>query len=126
MVRIVIEAPDEFKEMVAAIETLAATVQRIAGRATGGKVLDYAAIEREIGAATAGVERTAHQGILRGLDRDVPRIRISGEPYSRVGRYEQTYYTHLRAANGLLIDTQVFVCVVESEDAGICPCGGAS
>jgi hypothetical protein len=41
----------------------------------------------------AAVERAAHQAILRSLDLDAPRVRIDGATWTRVGRYEVTFYT---------------------------------
>jgi hypothetical protein len=92
--RIVIEVSDEHKELVAAIEALAEHVTQVADRAAvGGKSVDYAKVERMVADKTAAVERAAHQAILRRLDIDAPKVRIDGASWSRVGRYEATYYT---------------------------------
>ncbi len=94
MARIVIEVPDEHKELVTAMEALAQNVGEVAGRAAvGGKAIDYATVERTIGEKTAAIERAAHQAILRRLDVDAPKVMIDGGSWSRVGRYEATYYT---------------------------------
>ncbi len=50
-------------------------------------------MERTIGEKTAAIERAAHQAILRRLDVDAPKVMIDGGSWSRVGRYEATYYT---------------------------------
>src|SRR5690606_28804324 len=60
---------------------------------SGGKSIDYANIEREVGAAAASIEREAHRSLLAGLDLDVEKVRIGGLFYTRVGRHEATYYT---------------------------------
>jgi hypothetical protein len=92
--RIVIEVPDEHKELVTAVKTLVESVGETAGRAAvGGKAVDYAEVERTIGEGTAAIERAAHQAILRSLDIDAPKVTIDGGTWSRVGRYEATYYT---------------------------------
>jgi hypothetical protein len=92
--RIVIEVSDENKELVAAMEALAAHVAKVAsGVAVGGKAIDYARVERTIGEKTAAIERAAHQAILRSLDIDAPKVVIEGAFWTRVGRYEATYFT---------------------------------
>jgi len=91
--RMVIEVSDNHKEVVNAVERLVATIARMGDRAAGGRAIDYAAVEREVGEAVAEVKRAAHEGILRRLDIDAPKISISGASHLRVGRYEQTYYT---------------------------------
>ena len=93
MVRIVIEVSDQHKQLVSVLQQFVEVVAEIDARSSGGKAIDYAQIEREIGAAAARIEREAHRGILASLDIDAAKVRISGAPYSRVGRYESTYYT---------------------------------
>jgi hypothetical protein len=91
--RIVIEAPDEYKPLLTAIEKMVTTVVDAGARGSGGKSVDYARVEREVGAVTAGIERAAHAGLLSRLDIDEPKIVVGRVPHTRVGRYEQTYYT---------------------------------
>lgn len=93
MARIVIEVSDQHKPLMSALQQLVEAVERIEKGSVGGKAIDYANIEREIGAATALIEREAHREILGALDVDAAKVRISGALYSRVGRYEATYYT---------------------------------
>lgn len=93
MVRIVIEVPDQHKEVALAVQALIKDVLQLASKTVGGKSIDYAKIERDVGNATAAIERAAHQGLLAGLDVDVEKIVIEGALHSRVGRYEATYYT---------------------------------
>lgn len=62
-------------------------------RAAGGRALEYARVEREVGQRAAEVERAAHQGILAGLDVDAPQVTIGDQIYTRVHRDEGRYYT---------------------------------
>ena len=48
---------------------------------------------RQVAAGAAAIERASHQAVLQGLDIDQPRVRIEGQEYCRVGRYEAEYYT---------------------------------
>jgi hypothetical protein len=91
--RIVIEVSDQNNQLVVAVQQLAGLVAQLQGRSSGGKSIDYAKIEREIGAATAAVERAAHRGLLAGLDIDAEKVLIGGASYTRVGRCEGSYYT---------------------------------
>lgn len=93
MARIVIEVSDRNKQLALALEQLVELVAQIEARSSGGKSIDYANIERDIGAATAAIEREAHRGALAGLDIDAEKVRIGGALYARVGRYEASYYT---------------------------------
>ena len=93
MARIVIEVSDQHKQLVSALQQFVEVVVAIDARSSGGKAIDYAQIERDLGAAAARIEREAHRGILASLDIDAAKVRISGAAYSRVGRYESTYYT---------------------------------
>jgi hypothetical protein len=91
--RIVIEVPDEYKSLVNAVEALVATVTEQGVRGGGGKAVDYGQVEIRIAEATAAIERAAHEGLLGGLDVDEPKVQIGRQTYTRVGRYEHTYYT---------------------------------
>lgn len=93
MVRIVIEVPDQHKDVALAAQSLIENVVQLGSKTVGGKSIDYAKIERDIGSAAAAVERAAHQGLLAGLDIDAEKIVSEGALHSRVGRYEATYYT---------------------------------
>jgi hypothetical protein len=48
---------------------------------------------RDIGAATASVERAAHEGLLASLDVDAEKVVIGGELYTRVERCDGPYHT---------------------------------
>jgi hypothetical protein len=60
--------------------------------ASDGAALDYAVIEESVADGLSGLERAAHESLLKRLDIDVPSIRIWGDEYRRVGRYEGEYH----------------------------------
>ena len=93
MIRIVIELPDQHKTLALTLQQMAAQVEQLAKRGAGGKAIDYADIERDVGAATAAIERAAHVGLLAGLDLDVEKVMIAGCLYTRVERCEGSYHT---------------------------------
>ena len=93
MARIVIEVSDENNPLVVAVQQLAVLVEQLQQRSSGGKSIDYAQIERDIGAATAAVERAAHHDVLAGLEVDAEQVVIGGEVYTRVERCEGPYHT---------------------------------
>lgn len=90
---IMIALPDDCKPLADAVERLVACSQRAMRRATGGRAVDYAQIEREVGERTAEVERAAHLAILTALDVDAPAVVIDGRVHTRVHRVEGRYYT---------------------------------
>jgi hypothetical protein len=90
---IVISIPDDCKSLADAVQQLVTSVDRAQRRADGGRALDYAQIERDIGERTAAIERAAHQNILTGLDVDAPAVVIDGRLHTRVHRTEGRYYT---------------------------------
>jgi hypothetical protein len=93
VVRIVIEVPDQHKDVALAAQAMAARVVELGSRGSGGKAIDYAVFERDVAEATAAIERAAHRGLLAGLDVDADKVVIDGALHSQVGRYEATYYT---------------------------------
>jgi hypothetical protein len=90
---IMIAIPDDCKPLAEAVERLVACTQRATRLAVGGRALDYAQIEREVGQRTADVERAAHQRILTALDVDAPAVMIDGHIHTKVHRTEGRYYT---------------------------------
>ena len=90
---IMIALPDDRKPLVDAVERLVACSQRAMRRATGGRALEYAQIEREVGERTAEVERATHQRILAALDVDAPTVVIDGRVHTLVHRVEGRNYT---------------------------------
>ena len=93
MDHIVIEVPAEHKDLAEALSRIVARVTGQLKRGPGGKPIDYARVERDLGEDAAAIERAAHGSILAALDVDAPKIRVGGELHTRVGRYEKTYYT---------------------------------
>jgi len=93
MVRIVIELPDQHKDLGVALQNAAERIVQLAANGSSGKSMDYAKIEREVGDLSAAVERAAHQGLLAGLDLDAEKVVIGGALHTRVGRYEGAYHT---------------------------------
>jgi hypothetical protein len=89
----VIEMPEELKGVGEAVQGLVRQVEASWRSTRGGRTLDYAAIERQVAAGAAAIERASHQAVLQGLDVDQPRVVIEGQGYHRVGRYEADYYT---------------------------------
>jgi hypothetical protein len=91
--QMVLEMPEELKGVGDAMQALVQQVEASWRSTRGGRAVDYAVIERQVAASTAAIERASHQAVLQGLDVDQPRVRIDGQVYSRVGRYEADYYT---------------------------------
>lgn len=91
--QMVIEMPDELKGVGEAVRAMLRQVEASWRSTRGGRAVDYAAIERQVAAGAAAIERASHQAVLQGLDVDQPRVGIEGKGYSRVGRYEAEYYT---------------------------------
>jgi hypothetical protein len=91
--RIVIELPDQHKEFGVALKNAADRVVELAANSGGGKSIDYARVERDVGEVAAAVERAAHQGLLAGLDVNAEKIVIDRALHTRVGRCEGAYHT---------------------------------
>jgi len=90
---IMISIPDDCKPLAEAVEQLVISATRARHRSRGGRAVDYAQIEREMGERTAAVERATHQSLLAGLDVDAPTVVIDGRVHTRVHRAEGRYYT---------------------------------
>lgn len=91
---IMISIPDNCKPLGEAMKQLIACTERAQRQATGGRAVDYARIEREVGERTAAVERAAHASILAALDVDAPAVVIDGRVHTRVHQgVEGRYYT---------------------------------
>jgi hypothetical protein len=84
---------DQNNQLVLAVQQLVALIEQLQQRSSSGKPIDYAKIERDIGAATASVERAAHEGLLASLDVDAEKVVIGGELYTRVERCDGPYHT---------------------------------
>lgn len=90
---IMISVPDQLKSLAEPIQRLVAGAASVMARAAGGRALEYAKVEREIGERTAEIERAAHRDILADLDVDAPQVVIDGQIHTRVHRTEGRYYT---------------------------------
>lgn len=93
MSRIVIEVPEEFREVGEAWAETLETLKRTAAGTEGGKAVDYAQVEQAISEEAGKSERAAHRAILQSLDIDMPAVTIGGIRYNRVGRCEAPYHT---------------------------------
>ena len=93
MGKMVIEVPEELRELGKAMAEQLAEVQRTMARLGGGKAVDYGAVEQEVSEGAARTEREAHRAILQSLDIDVPTVVIGKQRYIRVGRCEDNYHT---------------------------------
>jgi hypothetical protein len=91
--QMVIEIPEELKGVGEAVKTMVQQVAATWRSTRGGRAVEYAAIEQQLAAGAAAIERASHQAVLQGLDMDHPRVVIEGQVYGRVGRYEAEYYT---------------------------------
>jgi hypothetical protein len=52
--------------------------------------VDYGALEQRVADALGELERGLHAQVLARLDIDVPAIRVWGDEYRRIGRFERT------------------------------------
>jgi hypothetical protein len=91
--QIFIALPSELKHLATSIQTLVDSAKGLLRCGSGGRAVDYVAIEQEIEEKTAAVERSSHVAILESLEVDSPRVTIQGETYRRVGHGLGTYYT---------------------------------
>jgi hypothetical protein len=90
---IMIAIPDDCKPLADAMQRLVACTERATRRAEGGRAVDYAQLERDVGDRAAAVERAVHQRLLTALDVDAPAVVIDGRVHTRVHRVEGRYYT---------------------------------
>lgn len=90
---IMISMPDDCKPLAEAVQRLLSSAERARHQASGGRAVEYARIEREIGNRTAEVERAVHASILASLDVDAPTVVIEGRLHTRVYRGDGRYYT---------------------------------
>lgn len=92
--KLIIEVPEELREMGEAIQELLANVMaanRVAR--ADGRAVDYASLEQMVSDKGRKVERGAHRAMLQALDVDQPLVAIEGKRHARVGRFYATYYT---------------------------------
>ncbi len=95
MASMMIEIPEELNDVGESLVVWLDLVRqrREVAKAPGGKVVDYGAVEGELAAAVARIERSGNQAVLQALDIDRPAVEIDGVRHTRVGRYPATYYT---------------------------------
>lgn len=91
--QMVIEIPEELKGVGEAVTTMVRQVEATWRSTRGGRAVEYAAMEQQLGAGAAAIERASQHVVLQGGDIDQPRVEIEGQVYSRVGRYEADSYT---------------------------------
>jgi hypothetical protein len=91
--QIVLEIPEELKAVGEAVAAMVTQIETAWRSTSGSQAVAYAEIEAQLAAGAAAIERAGHQAILQGLDVNQPRVRIDGQVYAAVGRYEATYYT---------------------------------
>jgi hypothetical protein len=90
----VIEVPEELREMGEAIQELLANVvaaNRVAR--ADGRAVDYGALEKMVSDQGRKLERGAHRAMLQALDVDEAHVKVGGKQHTRVGRFEARYYT---------------------------------
>lgn len=88
MPTMMIEIPEELKDLAAPIGKLVNSVKRQAGRGRRSQRPEYEAFERELAEASGELERASHQVALAALDVDAEKVRIDGELFAKVGRHE--------------------------------------
>jgi hypothetical protein len=93
MPKMVIEVPEELRDLGEAMVATLATVRRTLARTGGGKALDYAEVEGAVSEEAGKIERASHRAVLQALDIDQPMVVIGGIRYIRVGRCEAPYHT---------------------------------
>ena len=96
MTPIVIEIPENLKDLVSPLRALIDTVERQAGRSRGQRP-EYARFERELADVTSAVERAGHQVALASLDIDSDKVMIDGELFAKVGRHRLEYKSRVGA-----------------------------
>jgi hypothetical protein len=72
---------------------LARRIDDAIAQAGSGAAIDDGAVEQRVTDALGAVERGLHAQVLARLDIDVPAIRVWGDEYRRIGRFESDYHT---------------------------------
>lgn len=91
--KILIEVPEELRALGEAMQAMVDRVVGVNRASVGGRSLDYAPVEEDMGRLARAVERGAHKAILEALDVDGARVVIDGKPHARVERGPGPYYT---------------------------------
>ena len=103
--QIVLEVSDALKPFAEEVALFVSSLQLRLDRLRAEPHGDYGAVERELADATAALERSAHQALLRALDLDVPAVLVGGVVHNRVGRYPATYYT---SAGEVVVERSIY------------------
>lgn len=77
--QMVIEIPEELKGVGEAVKAMVRQVEATWRSTRGGRAVEYTAIERQVAAGAAAIERASHRAVLQGLDVDQPRVVIEGQ-----------------------------------------------
>jgi hypothetical protein len=93
LMTIVVEFPEEFKQLAVEVAAVVQTVVEQRKVGPGGRAVDYAIFEDRLAEACARVERAGHGAALEALDVDGPAIFVEGVRHGRAGRVRATYYT---------------------------------
>jgi hypothetical protein len=91
--KIVIEVPASLKDLVKPLQELCAFVSAQTSTATGGRGVDYSAVERGLRTVLSATECAAHRMMLSALEIDAPQVEIGGKRFTRVARGLGTYYS---------------------------------
>ena len=105
MARIVLEVPDTCKSLLAEIPDVVARLAGIAADAAASEDVDYVAVERDVAAQCARLERAAHLDTLAAMERERSQLA------ERVGLVKVGIRQPHRAkhrAFGLHLDTGAF------------------
>ncbi len=86
------DVSDAFDAARARLEELTKQLDEQALQCANGGALDYGAVEELIAHGLGDIERGLHQSVLQRLDINAPSIRIWGDEYRRIGRYEGEYH----------------------------------
>ena len=88
-----VEVPEGLKSLAEALRGFVETVVANVALSTGGRALDYGAVEVKLGQAAAQLELEGHRVVLTALDVDAPAVVIDGVRHTRAGRSVAPYHT---------------------------------
>ena len=93
MIKIVLEVPEDLKELETPLKTLVAETERRLQDAKQGRRPDYELFEQRLSERLSEVERTIHGATLAALDVDAEHVMINEKLHARVGRHSADYKT---------------------------------
>jgi hypothetical protein len=88
-----IAVPTSCAALCTKLAELAQRIDHELAQAGSGAAIDYGALEQRVADALGELERGLHTHVLARLDIDVPAIRVWGDEYRRIGRFESDYHT---------------------------------